>query len=1070
MAGKHQEASDDDQIPFEQLLKHNDLAIIENPLRRIPEDRLSGYIKSFHDQDNLANVVDVDTLIRGARLARDEEAFMAGEGADGYLSQVEAAALGKEKESSIWTESRELKIILLTCCVGSVVQGWAQGAIVGANQTWPKEFNLDLGKSFGSSGQEQGQSRDIWLFSATNAIVYFAASSVGAFLCDPFTEIFLGRRGAIFAAALFTATASIGEAFTDSWQGLFACRFLLGIGMGAKSSVIPVYESEVSPARLRGQILTSWQTGTALGIAISGAIALIEPDSWRFQISSSFIPAVALLLLVFVGSESPRWLIKKQRYGKAYSNLLRLRENHLLAARDLIFIWAQLQVETTLFMRTDEDVIDFENRVPYLDQTVYLREISLPGYARRISQLFTIPRARRATVASALVMLAQQMTGINVFAFLASTLFEYGQERGIPHKGSLWLYFGFGIANFFSSLIAYFYIDSKGRRWLLMLSLAAMFPFLLVTAFSFTAHNPPKQGLVATFLAYSPGAGVVPFLYSSEIFPQVLRGMPFVALVHALVHGVPAANADFAPEEVGMAWASGVCWMGAGILDLCVPTLIHALSQTGLLCLFAQQGGQDAAKSGLSGPLLLPLTFARPQSSQNRLHCRSGFDSRISYFTYQHIHIMRLLHSTTKVFGEFFDSDIPKYATLSHRWGSDEATFQDFENGKPSDRKGYAKIDACCTQALQNELEWIWVDTCCIDKKSSAELTEAINSMYSWYKNAEVCCVFLTDVWSDGYGSRGKLEMESFRESSWFTRGWTLQELLAPSNVHFFDQTWQYIGSKSELAAEISVIIGIDGHWLCGPSDNYDKMLEGPCTKARDCHAHLARDPWRTPHEQPSVAIRMSWVSKRQTSRLEDMAYCLLGLFDVEMPLLYGEGRKAFQRLQHEIMRRTDDDSIFAWAHTTSSNYSGVLADWPDCFADSRYVNKCERFFRPPYSMTNRGLHFPITWRSFDVPNTTSNRHSSVLEIPLNCATCGPEGFKNLVIRLDNLGGEVWYRVGLSKLLQMEDKLYQDPLSPLSQREQERLTREDLLALEHPYSKFTDIMLIARTRSNPRLS
>ena len=197
-----------------------------------------------------------------------------------------------------------------------------------------------------------------------------------------------------------------------------------------------------------GQILTSWQTGTALGLAISGAIALGVRKSWRFQIASSFIPAFALLLLVFVGSESPRWLIKKRRYHKAYTVLLRLRENPLLAARDLVFIWAQLQVETTLFMRTDGDVIDLENRLPYLDTNVYLREIGLFGYARRITQLFTIPRARRATLASFTVMAAQQMSGVNVFAFLASTLFEYGEHQGIPQKGSLWLFFGFGIANF----------------------------------------------------------------------------------------------------------------------------------------------------------------------------------------------------------------------------------------------------------------------------------------------------------------------------------------------------------------------------------------------------------------------------------------------------------------------------------------------------------------------------------------------------------------------------------------------------------------------------------------------
>ena len=287
--------------------------------------------------------------------------------------------------------------------------------------------------------------RDIWIFSATNAIVYFAACTVGAFLCDPLTEIFVGRRGAIFVAALFTFTASIGEAFTHSWQALFACRFLLGIGMGAKSSVIPVYESEISPARLRGQFLTSWQTGTALGIAISGAVSLIVQSSWRFQISSSFIPAFALLLMVFVGSESPRWLVKKQRYTEAYRVLVRLRENSLLAARDLVIIWAQLQVETTLFKRTDEDVIDLENRIPYLDSRVYLREIGLSGYARRMSQLFVIPRVRRATLASFIVMTAQQLTGVNIFAFLASTLFGRG---GPQHSGSLWLYFVFGIVNF----------------------------------------------------------------------------------------------------------------------------------------------------------------------------------------------------------------------------------------------------------------------------------------------------------------------------------------------------------------------------------------------------------------------------------------------------------------------------------------------------------------------------------------------------------------------------------------------------------------------------------------------
>ncbi|KAL8689183.1 MAG: hypothetical protein Q9218_005086 [Villophora microphyllina] len=575
--GHQSRQSPTNRLPFQQLLQHNDLGIIENPLRRIPEDDLNTYIESFHGDNNLGKVVDIATLVRGARLARDEEAFVAQQLVEESLTEVEQAALDKEKRTSIWTETREIKIILLICCVGSVVQGWprvqtveadfadpkdlqTQGAIVAPNQRWPGEFGLKIPPNQLNAPEPKGHSGDIWLFSATNAIVYFAASSVGAFLCDPLTEIFVGRRGAIFVAALFTFTASIGEAFTHRWQTLFACRFLLGIGMGAKSSVIPIYESEVSLARLRGQILTSWQTGTALGIAISGAIPLIATSGWQFQISSSFIPALALLLLVYVGSESPRWLIKKQRYDEAYIVLSRLRGNPLLAARDLTFIWAQLQVETTLFLRTDRDIINLENRIPYLDPQIYRREIGLLGYGKRITQLFTIPRARRATLASFLVMTAQQMSGVNVFAFLASTLFAHSADTGDSDKGSLDK----------GSL------RLMGRRWLLMLSLAAMFPLLLATAFSFkaaplNATTPLQQGLVATFLvlytmAYSPGAGVVPFLYSSEIFPQVLR-------------------------EVGMAWSSAVCWLGAGILDLCVPALISKIHQTKVLCLFA---GLDA--------------------------------------------------------------------------------------------------------------------------------------------------------------------------------------------------------------------------------------------------------------------------------------------------------------------------------------------------------------------------------------------------------------------------------------------------------------------------------------------
>ncbi|KAM0804570.1 heterokaryon incompatibility protein-domain-containing protein [Usnea florida] len=268
---------------------------------------------------------------------------------------------------------------------------------------------------------------------------------------------------------------------------------------------------------------------------------------------------------------------------------------------------------------------------------------------------------------------------------------------------------------------------------------------------------------------------------------------------------------------------------------------------------------------------------------------------------------MRLLHTTTFRFEDFFDSNVPKYAILSHRWGNGEVTFQDFEIGKAETRPGFVKIKNCCSLAQSRGFEWVWIDTCCIDKKSSAELSEAINSMFRWYTEAEECYAYLADV--PGTDKENRVDFPaSFKQSQWFTRGWTLQELLAPSSVVFYDARWDRIGCKEELLGEISEATGIGVQYL-------NEMREA------------------------SVATKMSWISKRQTSRSEDMAYCLLGLFDVNMPLLYGEGRKAFVRLEREIIKKSNDDSIFAWTSADAETItSGLLALWPDSFTNSADV------------------------------------------------------------------------------------------------------------------------------------
>ncbi|RFU28338.1 hypothetical protein B7463_g7988, partial [Scytalidium lignicola] len=283
---------------------------------------------------------------------------------------------------------------------------------------------------------------------------------------------------------------------------------------------------------------------------------------------------------------------------------------------------------------------------------------------------------------------------------------------------------------------------------------------------------------------------------------------------------------------------------------------------------------------------------------------------------------MRLLNSTTLELEEFFDSQTPKYAILSHRWLDEEVTFSDMQNKNATGKLGYAKLKSCCEQAVKDGLQHVWIDTCCIDKSSSAELTEAINSMYRWYQNAEVCYAYMADV-----QSREALDDSSFEQSVWFTRGWTLQELIAPQNVEFYNADWKSLGSKESLKYVISNVAGIDL-----------LALEGV-------------DP-----ESFSIAKRMTWASKRTTTRIEDMAYSLLGIFGVNMPMLYGEGDRAFIRLQEEILKNSDDQSLFAWKKN-SKTYQGLLASSPSDFTDcGNIVPSPSKWNRIPYSITNMGL------------------------------------------------------------------------------------------------------------------
>src|SRR5467141_2342887 len=226
------------------------------------------------------------------------------------------------------------------------------------------------------------------------------------------------------------------------------------------------------------------------------------------------------------------------------------------------------------------------------------------------------------------------------------------------------------------------------------------------------------------------------------------------------------------------------------------------------------------------------------------------------------------------------NDDIPCYAILSHTWGPDteEVSFKDMMDGTAKSKvPGYNKIRFCGEQARRDGLQYFWIDTCCIDKSSSTELQEAINSMFRWYRDAAKCYVYLADVPRlalDTDSQSSQLPWEwSFRKSRWFTRGWTLQELGAPAIVEFFSEEGEQLGNKESLERHIHEVTGIPVKALRG----------GPLSDF-------------------SVPERILWAEKRETTREEDKAYSLLGIFDVYMPLIYGEGiENAFKRLREEM-------------------------------------------------------------------------------------------------------------------------------------------------------------------------
>jgi len=324
---------------------------------------------------------------------------------------------------------------------------------------------------------------------------------------------------------------------------------------------------------------------------------------------------------------------------------------------------------------------------------------------------------------------------------------------------------------------------------------------------------------------------------------------------------------------------------------------------------------------------------------------------------------MRLIHTFSLEIEHFAGDKRPKYAILSHMWGEEEASFQGWNarSAAALKQKGYQKIVSACELAREDGYTYIWVDTNCIDKSSSSELTEAINSMFEWYTLADICYAYLSDV--DTY--KPLTGTRDVRRSRWFRRGWTLQELLAPRRVNFYAADWSPLGTRTKLARHISAATGIDLKHL-----HADERRE-EATSSRTNNewiGHRHRSLYKA-----SVAERMGWLARRETTRIEDMAYCALGIFGINMPLIYGEGPRAFFRLQEEILRVSADQSLFCWSWGDSRDSRpgrGILSPRPQAFLEAgRYVPRRTKTRPRPYAMTNAGLSisFPLIhcWSSY---------------------------------------------------------------------------------------------------------
>ncbi|KAL8671563.1 MAG: hypothetical protein Q9168_003948 [Polycauliona sp. 1 TL-2023] len=507
------------------------LNVVENPLKRATPQQA---VLDAHSFAELNGMPEQAALFgRAALVARDPEHFDMIDD----LTGDERAALAYERDHK-WNGPVMLWYSIALCAVGAATQGWDQTGSNGANLSFPTALGLadPKGKAF--------TPRDEWVIGVINAVIFLTAGLIGAWIVDPL-NYYLGRRGEIFFAACILTACPIGSGFAQSWQGLFAARFVMGIGIGAKNATVPIYSAEMAPARIRGALVMFWQLWVVAGIFLGFCANVIVKDtgsiSWRLQLGSAFIPSFVLLLGIFFCPESPRWLMKHGKIAQGADSMRRLRAHPIIGARDY-----------------------------YYSYIIYKEELKLArgaGYFARLWDCFAVPRIRRANYGASTVMIAQQMCGINIISFYSSTIFV---NAGYTDVQALYASLGYGAIQVISTIPTLFLIDTKGRRTLTMITFPLMAIFLLAAGLSLlktTGSKGAQIGPVVLFvylftIMYSLGEGPVAFQYSAEVFPTIQR-------------------------EQGMAWAVCINNTFAGVLSLTFPRMNSVMTPTGAFGFYA---------------------------------------------------------------------------------------------------------------------------------------------------------------------------------------------------------------------------------------------------------------------------------------------------------------------------------------------------------------------------------------------------------------------------------------------------------------------------------------------------